>query len=259
MLDCRELAKRLLKAEENHKAVSCITEKNPEFDIAMGYQVQNELVQLKKDQGHKILAYKMGITSQAKMKQMNINEPIYGYIFDYMNVPDEGELVIEDFIHPKVEAEIAFILGEDVEGPNMTMEEVLSKTEWVLPALEIIDSRYTDFVFKLPDVVADNTSAARVVFGKRRFRPNEYELDAIGVTMFTNGELRADGVSAAVLGNPANSVAVLANMLSHDGKGKIAKGSIILSGGITEAIMVNKGDSVTANYDGMGSVSFQVR
>nr|WP_238933442.1 fumarylacetoacetate hydrolase family protein [Brevibacillus choshinensis] len=259
MLDCRKLAESLRKAEEDHKAISCLTDAYPEFDIAMGYQVQRELVRLKKEQGQAILAYKMGITSQAKMKQMNVDEPIYGYVFDRMEVPDEGEVRLEEFIHPKVEAEIAFILAEDLEGPDVTMEEVLAKTEWIVPALEIIDSRFADFVFKLPDVIADNTSAAGVVFGNRRFRPDAFELDSIGVTLCTNGEQRAEGVGAAVLGNPAISVAMLANMRYSHGMGKLAKGSMILSGAMTEAVMLKKGDHVTASYAKMGEVSFQVR
>ncbi|QED50103.1 4-oxalocrotonate decarboxylase [Cytobacillus dafuensis] len=240
-------------------AVPRITEKNPEFDISMGYQVQQELVKIKKNQGHEIFAFKMGLTSMAKMTQMNITELIYGYIFDYMNIPDQGEISIDELIHPKVEAEIAFILSEDLQGPDITVDQVMEKTEWILPALEIIDSRYQNFKFKLPDVIADNTSASRVVLGNRKFRPQEFKIDSIGVTLMINDELRANGVSAAVLDNPANSVAILANMLYTNGKRKIPKGSMILTGGITEAILLNKWDIVTSKFDHMGEISFRVR
>lgn len=259
MINYKELARLLIKAEENHNEVPCITSKFPEFDLSMGYLVQDELVKMKMNQGHDFLAFKMGITSEAKMKQMNIDEPIYGTIFDYMRVPNKGEIIMEEFIHPKVEAEIAFILAEDIEGPFITGEEVLAKTKGILPAFEIIDSRYENFKFKLPDVVADNTSASRFVLGDKVFNPNEFKVEKIGVTLSINGEIKANGTSAAVLGNPANSVSMLANMLFNNERGKIPKGSIILTGGITEAILLTKGDHVTSKFDGMGEVSFYVR
>ncbi|PKG23344.1 2-keto-4-pentenoate hydratase [Niallia nealsonii] len=259
MLDYRGLAEYLIKAEKQKQAVFCISKQHADFTLSMGYKVQKELVKLKIESGHKVTAYKMGITSQAKMKQMNINVPIYGYIFDYMNAQDKDQIVMEDFIHPKVEAEIAFILGEDIEGPGLTGEQVLEKTQWVLPALEIIDSRYENFRFQLPDVIADNTSASRVIWGNQLFHPYDFAFDLIGVSMTINGELRASGKSSAVLGNPANSVAMLANMLYEEEKGKIKKGSVILTGGITEAVLLKKGDHVITAYEGMGDVSFHVQ
>ncbi|WP_079507547.1 2-keto-4-pentenoate hydratase [Mesobacillus jeotgali] len=258
MLDYRVLAEYLLKAEKQKQAVSCISDKVEHFNLEMGYRVQQELVKSKVESGNRVTAYKMGLTSQAKMKQMKVDTPIYGYIFDYMDVPDKGQIRMEDFIHPKVEAELAFILGEDIEGTNVTGEQVLERTQWILPALEIIDSRYENFRFKLPDVVADNTSASRVIFGNRLFQPQDFAVDSIGVSMSLNGEIRASGVSSAVLGNPANSVALLAKMLYEEKKEKMKKGSVILTGGITEAVLLKKGDHVITEYEGMGEVSFQV-
>lgn len=257
--DSRELAEYLIKAEESQHAVPCITDKIKEFAISMGYQVQDELIKMKMAQGHKMLAFKMGLTSPAKMRQMKINEPIYGTVFDYMKVPEQGMIIMEELIHPKVEAEIAFILEEDIEGPNVTGDEVLTKTKYVFPALEIIDSRYQNFKFQLPDVIADNTSASRVVFGNQLFKPKDFGLDSIGVTLTINGEIRGSGTSSDVLGHPANAVAMLAKMLFRHGKGNVPKGSVILSGGITEAILLTKGDDVTAKYDGMGDVNFFVK
>jgi 2-oxo-3-hexenedioate decarboxylase len=259
MIDYKELAEYLIKAENDHHSVSCLTEKISDFNIPMGYRVQDELIKLKKDQGYELIAYKMGLTSQAKMKQMNIQEPIYGAIFDYMLTPDKGEIVMDELIHPKVEAEIAVILNEDIEGPNVTGEQVLTKIKWIFPALEIIDSRYENFAFNLPDVIADNSSSSRVVFGSQMFLPHDFEMDRIGVTLSINGEVKSKGISAAVLGNPVNSVAMLANMLYTDGKGKLPKNTIILTGGITEAIVLTKEDHVKSTYEGMGDVFFQVR
>ncbi|WP_375088746.1 2-keto-4-pentenoate hydratase [Peribacillus sp. RS7] len=259
MIDYRGLAEYLIKAEKQKQAVSCITDQHSNFNPSMGYKVQQELVNLKIESGQKVTAYKMGLTSQAKMKQMNVSTPIYGYIFDYMNVPDKGKIEMEDFIHPKVEAEIAFILGEDIHGPDITSEQVLEKTQWVVPALEIIDSRYKDFRFQLSDVIADNTSASRVLLGSELFRPYDFKVDLLGVSIDINGEVRARGESSAVLGNPANSVAMLASMLYAEGRKKIKKGSVILTGGITEAVLFEKENHVIAHYDHMGEVSFYVR
>lgn len=259
MLDYRTIAEYLIAAEEQKQPVSCISDKVEHFNLEMGYKVQQELVKRKVEAGHKVTAYKMGLTSQAKMKQMNVDTPIYGYIFDYMHVPNQGEIRFEDVIHPKVEAEVAFILGEDIEGSNITGEQVMKKTQWILPVLEIIDSRYKNFRFRLPDVVADNTSAARVIFGSHLYHPQDFDIASINVSMMINDKIRENGVSSAVLGNPANSAALLASMLYAEKKEKIKKGSIILTGGITEAVLIKKGDHVITKYDGMGEVSFHVQ
>lgn len=257
-MNVKKLAELLIEAEESRLPVSCLTDSFPDLDVTMGYHVQDELINIRTDKGHKRIAFKMGITSLAKMKQMNISEPIYGTVFDYMQVPNKGEMAIEELIHPKVEAEIAFILAEDVEGPGITGKEVLDKTAGILPAFEIIDSRYKDFKFRLADVIADNTSASRVVFGDTVFDTGQFDMEKGRVSLFINGELKAEGTSDAVLENPANSVAMLANMLYAHGKGKIPKGSIILTGGITEAIGLTKGDYVNSTFDGMGEISFFV-
>lgn len=155
----------------------------------------------------------MGMTSEAKMKQMNVNDPIYGYLFDYMIVNDGDYISMADYIHPKTEPEIGFILKHDLEGPHVTLQDVLEATEYVFPAIEIIDSRYENFDFTLPDVVADNTSARGAVFGTHLKSPKDLELDVVGVTLLVNGEIKASGAGAAVLGHPAKSIAQLASML----------------------------------------------
>lgn len=257
-LDKHSIALFLNNAELERKEVTRITAQYPDLSVEEAYLIQDELVKQKLADGHKIVGPKMGLTSQAKMKQMNVEEPIYGYVFDYMIVPNGGEIFLDELIHPKVEAEVAFILGKDLEGPNVTAEQVMEATSYIVPALEIIDSRYENFRFTLPDVIADNTSASRVVFGDRLLKPSGLEADLIGVTMLFNGEIKALGASAAVLGHPANSIAMLANMLARKG-GKLHAGEVILSGGITEAIMFSSGDYVTVKFDGLGEVSFVVK
>lgn len=252
----KQIARYLVSAEENRQEVNRITLEHPELSVEDGYQIQEELVLIKLEAGYEIVGPKMGLTSQAKMKQMNVSEPIYGYVFDYM-VATGQEISMREFIHPKVEAEIAFVLGKDIEGPGVTGAQVLAATEYVLPALEIIDSRYENFQFTLPDVIADNASSSKVVFGTKIGRPNDFELDLVGVTLRINGKIKDLGAGAAVVGHPAHSVAMLANMLARKGL-KLRAGQTILTGGITGAVMLHVGDTVSAKFDGLGSVDFRV-
>jgi 2-oxo-3-hexenedioate decarboxylase len=257
-IDIQSLANYCVSAEEEKREIVRITEDYPDLTVEEAYLIQEELVNIKISQGKKIMGPKMGLTSRPKMVQMGVEEPIYGYIFDYMNVPNHGVVSMSDLIHPKVEAEIAFVMGKDLEGPGITGAQVLAATEYVVPALEIIDSRYQNFRFTLPDVIADNASSARVVLGEKIPYSNEMDLELVGVTITINGKLRDFGTGAAVLGHPAQSVAMLANMLSRKGK-KLKKGDIILTGGVTEALLLEIGDEVTTKLDGLGEVSFSIK
>lgn len=254
----QQIATYLLDAEYKKREVVKVTAAiKPDLTFDEAYLVQEEIVRTKLAEGKKIIGPKMGLTSFAKMKQMGVNDPIYGYVFDYMLIDNGGKVSLSDLIHPKVEAEIAFVMGEDVEGPGITGAQVLAATEYVLPALEIIDSRYENFNFTLPDVVADNASTSRVVFGTSLKKPDQFELDLVGTTLTINGEIKELGAGAAVLGHPANSIAMLANMLAQKGE-KVKKGDIILTGGITGAVMLSKGDVVSGKFDGLGEVNFTV-
>ncbi|RDU38745.1 4-oxalocrotonate decarboxylase [Neobacillus piezotolerans] len=255
----KELATYLHNAEKEHREIIKITaELYPDLSIEDAYLVQEELVRQKIEEGRKVIGPKMGITSEAKMKQMNVKDPIYGYVFDYMVVNEGESISLNDYIHPKVEPEIGFILSQDLQGPGVTALDVMRVTEYVFPAIEIIDSRYENFNFTLPDVIADNTSAAGAVYGTSLKRPDALELDVVGVTLSINGEIQALGAGAAVLGHPANSVARLANMLSKKGE-KVKAGQPILTGGLTEAVRLTPGDYVSAKFGGLGDISFFVK
>ncbi|CAM2844959.1 fumarylacetoacetate hydrolase family protein [Paenibacillus sediminis] len=253
----KKIAKYLHLAELEKREVPRITLQYPELSVEEAYEIQEHLVQIKLEHGHNIVGPKMGLTSQAKMKQMGVDEPIYGYVFDHM-VKSGQEISLSDYIHPKVEAEIAFILGKDLEGTNVTIHQVLDATEYITPALEIIDSRYENFNFTLPDVIADNASSSGVLFGTLLQPPHKLELDLIGVTLLINGHTRDLGAGAAVLGHPAKSVAMLANMLGRRGL-KLKAGQVILTGGITGAIQFEAKDTVSAKFAGIGSVDFVVK
>lgn len=255
----KELAAYTHTAEKEKREIVKITaELYKKLTIEDAYLIQEEIVKQKLAEGRKIIGPKMGITSEAKMKQMHVEDPIYGYVFDDMVVNEGDSISIDDYIHPKAEPEIGFILSKDLAGPDVTALDVLRATEYVFPAIEIIDSRYENFNFTLPDVIADNTSAAGAVFGTNLKRPDNLELEVVGVTLSINGEIEALGAGAAVLGHPANSVARLANMLSKKGE-KVKAGQPILTGGITAAVKLSKGDFVSAKYGGIGDISFFVK
>jgi 2-oxo-3-hexenedioate decarboxylase len=258
MSQYKDIADYLVSAEiEKREVVKVTANLKPDLTVEEGYLVQEEIVSMKLNEGKRIVGPKMGLTSHAKMKQMGIDEPIYGYVFDYMLIENGGKVRLSEMIHPKVEAEIAFVIGEDIEGPGVTGAQVLAKTEYVLPALEVIDSRYENFNFTLPDVIADNASTSRVVFGTTLKKPEQFELDLVGATLNINGEIKDLGAGAAVLGHPAHSVAMLANMLARKGE-KVRKGDVILTGGITGAVMLKYGDVVSGKFEGLGEVTFTV-
>ncbi|WP_270583387.1 2-keto-4-pentenoate hydratase [Bacillus smithii] len=256
----QELAEFLINAEKEKREVVRLTSELPDLTPEQAYRIQEELVNLKLANGHRIIGPKMGLTSFAKMQQMKVNEPIYGYVLDDMLIESGETVSFSEFIHPKVEIEIAFFLGKDIEGPGVTSAQVMSATAYVAPALEIIDSRYKNFQFTLPDVIADNASASRVVIGNKLTPVSSLktDLELTGAVLYINGELKANGAGAAILNHPANSIAALANMLARSGK-KLQAGDIILAGAITEAIMLANGDVIHGKLDQLGDVSFAIR
>ena len=253
-----QIATYLLDAELEKKEVEKVTSAiKPDLTIEEGYIIQQEIVSRKLAQNYKMVGPKMGLTSKAKLVQMGIDEPIYGYVFDYMVIPNGGKVSLQQQIHPRVEAEIAFVMGEDVEGEHVTKEDVLKSTQYVIPALEIIDSRYENFNFTLPDVIADNASTSRVVFGTTVKKPEEVNLETLGAVLRINDEIKDLGAGAAVLGHPAEAIAMLAKMLAKKG-GKIRKGDVILSGAITSAVFIELGDVVSGRFEDLGEVHFSV-
>lgn len=251
-----KLAKHCEDAELNAHEITKITDDYPEMTYEDAYDIQWTARAAKEARGHKIVGMKMGLTSQAKMKQMGVPNPCYGYLADYFAYGDGAEIKIDELIHPKVEAEIAFILKDDLSGPGCHIGDVLAATDFVMPAVEIIDSRYKDFKFDLKSVIADNSSSSRYVTGGRMRDIKDLDLKTLGVVMEINGEIVQLGAGAAVLGHPATSIAMLANMLSERGE-KLKAGEYILSGAITAAVSVKKGDNVTVKFQDLGSLSFR--
>ncbi|MGU7771890.1 2-oxo-3-hexenedioate decarboxylase [Burkholderia sp. MR1-5-21] len=233
-----------------------ITDAHPDMDWDDAYAVQDAIRHRQLARGARIVGYKAGLTSHAKMRQMGVDTPVFGFLTDTYALPDGGECDTAALIHPKVEPEIAFVTKAELKGPGCHIGAVLAATDFVVAGIEVIDSRYRDFKFDLKSVVADNTSAARFVVGGRPLAVDGVDLRTLGVVLEKNGQRVAFGAGAAVLGHPAAAIAMLANHLGARGE-SIPAGSVILSGGITEAVAVEAGDNVTLRVQDIGSVGLR--
>ncbi|MBE0587757.1 MAG: 2-oxo-3-hexenedioate decarboxylase [Hydrogenophaga sp.] len=250
------LAERLENCQLQQQDTTKITDDHPEMDWDDAYAIQDEIRRRKVARGARVIGLKAGLTSHAKMKQMGVTTPVFGFMTDDYAVPDGGECKASELIHPKVEPEIAFVTKAELRGPGCHIGAVLAATDFVMPGIEVIDSRYRDFKFDLKSVVADNTSAARFVVGGQSMDVLGVDLRTVGIVLEKNGLSVAFGAGAAVLGHPAAAIAMLANHLAERGE-SIPAGSLILSGGITEAVAVQAGDNVTLRVQGMGSTSLR--
>lgn len=252
--DIVRLAERVEGAQARAHGIPKLTDEYPWMTIADGYAVQSELRRRYLAKGHRLVGWKAGLTSRAKMKQMGVDVPSIGFLTDRMARPENSAVTTSDLVHPRVECEVAFVTKADLKGPGCTAKDVLAATDFVLPALEIIDSRFSGFKFDLASVVADNGSSARFVGGGRPRYPDEVDLRTLGVVLEKNGEVVAMGASAAVLGHPAEAVAMLVNILDELGE-MLPAGSFVMSGGITAAIPVKPGDHMIARFQELGSVA----
>lgn len=250
----QKLAEHLENAELQAFDVVKITGDYPDMDWEDAYAIQNEILRRKLARGSKVVGLKAGLTSFAKMKQMGVTTPVFGFLVDYFSVPDGGEIKHSELIHPKVEPEIVFVTKKALKGPGCHIAAVLAATDFVMPGIEIIDSRYRDFKFDLKSVIADNCSSSRFVLGGQMTPVDGIDLRTLGVVMEKNGEPVAIGAGAAVLGHPATAIAALANHLAQYGE-EIPAGTMILSGGATEAVSVAPGDNVTLRIQTLGSCS----
>lgn len=251
-----KLAEHLEDAELQAYEVKKITNDYPDMDFEDAYNIQWEIRRRKLERGNSVVGLKMGLTSYAKMNQMGVDVPIYAFLADYFSLTDGCTVKTAELIHPKVEAEIAVVTGKEIKGPGCTVAHVLDAISSVVPAVEIIDSRYENFNFDLKSVIADNASSSRFVTGGNVRRVEQVDMKTLGAVIEKNGEVVELGAGAAVLGHPASSIAMLANMLAERGE-VIPAGTFIMTGGMTAAVAVAPGDSVTVNYQELGSISMR--
>nr|WP_205169943.1 fumarylacetoacetate hydrolase family protein [Bacillus pakistanensis] len=252
--EIKDFSKDLMKAEREQKGITPLTEIKPDITVDEAYLVQLETVTQKVESGSIIVGKKIGLTSIAMQELLGVGEPDYGHLLDYMAVENNGTVTSNQVIQPRVEGEIAFILKEELKGPDVTVQQVLQATDYVLPALEIVDSRIVDWKIKLEDTIADNASSGLFVLGDTPISVEEVDLPQLKMKLFRNEELINTGKGSAALEDPAYCVAWLANKLA-DYNLSLEPGEVILSGALSAAIFAQPGDKFTAEIDLLGRVS----
>jgi 2-oxo-3-hexenedioate decarboxylase len=247
------LAARLIGAAASRTGIEALTTTDGPMDVETAYQVQDAVVTDRlRYHGSKMAGAKLGLTSVAKQRQMKVSEPLYGWLTGDMQIEVGQPLRCDRLIQPRCEPEIAFVLGSDLAGPDVTAAQVLAATAAVHPAIDVLDSRFAGYSFTLPDVVADNASGAAFLLGAQATAPAGFDLRLTGVVLEKNGSLVATAAGAAVLGHPAASVAWLIRALARRGHGMKA-GQVVLSGALTEAVPVAPGDVIVARFDRLGT------
>jgi len=247
------LAERVETAQRYATPIRKLTEDYPELNLSDAYRIQTALRRSYERKGDRIVGWKAGLTSKPKMAQMGVSTPGVGFLTDAMERPADSSISVSDLIHPRVEAEIAFVTRSELSG-KVTREEVMAATDYVQPALEVIDSRFSGFKFDLESVIADNSSSARYVPGGRMRTPGALDLRTVGVVLEHNGKIAQIGAGAEVLGHPAEAIAMLVGVLHGMGE-VLPAGSFVMAGAITAAVPVKSGDSITARFYEMGSVT----
>ena len=256
------LARELHQAERSRIQIEAFSKRFPTMDMADSYAIQSEWVKIKLAEGRKVVGHKIGLTSRAMQLASQITEPDYGSLLDDMVVRDGSELEAARFIVPRFEVELAFILAKPLKGPGVTLFDVLNATDYVVPALELIDARIEQFdrVTKAPrkvlDTIADNAANAAIVMGGRPVRPDAVDLRWAGALLFKNGVIEESGLGAAVLNHPGNGVAWLANKLAAYDQG-LEAGEIVLGGSFTRPVACAAGDTFHADYGPLGSISIK--
>lgn len=258
--DIRACANRLHQAEKTRTQIRQLSQDFPDITIADAYAIQKAWVDVKIAEGRIVRGHKIGLTSKAMQSALNIDEPDSGVLLDDMFFADGGLVPTERFIATRVEAELAFVMSKRLEGPDCTLFDVLNATDFVVPALEILDTRIervdpkTKATRKIFDTIADNAANAGIVLGGRPIRPLDADLRWIGALCFRNGQLEETGLAAGVLNHPATAVAWLANKIAPLGLA-LEPGQIVLAGSFIRPIETRKGDTIQADYGANGSVS----
>lgn len=253
-MDHKKAAQQLWDAEQGRYQIDMLTLHDPDMTVEDAYAVQLENVRRREELGQKVIGMKIGLTSAGMQKLLNVNEPDYGHLFDNMLLLERDTCSMSGLIQPKVEGELSFCLNKTLKGPGVTIADVYDATAWVTPSIEIVDSRIKDWKIKLCDTIADNGSSARFMLGGRMVPVGAVDMRLTGMTLEKNGELVSSGTTAEVWGNPAASVAWLANKLGQFGI-ELKAGSIVMAGAVTAALPAQAGDAFTVSFQGLGSVT----
>jgi 2-oxo-hept-3-ene-1,7-dioate hydratase len=245
----------LLQAERDRKQMQQLSMTWPDIGFEDAYAIQGLVQRRKISEGRRLVGHKVGLTSKAMQRSSQIDEPDYGHLLDDMMLNDGAKIVHANYCVPRVEIELAFLLGKPLQGPGVRLTDVLRATEYVVPALEIVDARVQN-PRKIFDTIADNGAAASIVTGGRPVRPMDVDLRWVGGIMYVNGEIEETGLAAGVLGHPALGVAWLANKLAEHGVG-LEAGHLVLAGSFTRVVFAKRGDTIHGDFGPLGSVAVQ--
>ncbi|CAJ1495580.1 2-keto-4-pentenoate hydratase [[Mycobacterium] burgundiense] len=247
------LAADLAEAERSRTALDPLTAAQPGIDVVDAYEIQLINIRQRVAEGARVIGHKVGLSSEAMQKMMNVDEPDYGHLLDEMEVFEDTPIKTSAYLYPRVEVEVGFILASDLPGAGCTEDDVLAATAAFVPSIELIDTRIKNWQIKLCDTIADNASSAGWVLGKERVSPKDIDITAIDAVLTCNGEVVAEGRSDAVLGNPVTAVAWLARKVDSFGV-RLKAGDVVLPGSCTRAIDARPGDNFVADFAGLGSV-----
>ncbi|MFW0786949.1 2-keto-4-pentenoate hydratase [Gordonia sp. CPCC 206044] len=249
-----QIAADLWTAEKTAVAIDPPTAAHPDLDVVDAYEIQLINIRKRLDAGATVAGHKVGLASEAMQKMMGVDEPDYGHLLDEMQYFEKTPIDAKKLCFPRVEVEVGFILGRDLPGEGCTNEDVIDAVEWVVPSIELIDSRIRDWKISLPDTIADNASSCGWILGEQRVAISDIDTGDIDAVLHRNGEIVAKGNSSAVLGHPLNAVSWLARKVDSFGV-RLRKGDVILPGTATRAIDISSGDHFVAEFAGLGSVT----
>ena len=251
-LDMHKAAEAILNAERNAKSMPPLSGERPDLTLDEAYGIQNLLNDMRLKQGLRFAGHKIGLTWRSTQIACGLTEPIRGRIFGNSVFDTGASIPAARLVKPHIEMELAFIIGRDLDRPGATIDEVLQATDYVVPALELVDHRMAPPRI-VADTVADNSAFAAVVLSERRFRPENVDISWVGATLSRNGIVEETGVSAIGMGHPAACVAWLANALVEAGE-CLRKGDIVMSGAFARAVAIASGDQIEADFGPYGSV-----
>ncbi len=251
-MDIQSAASALIRAETSKKTIEPFTSTET-VSVDEAYKIQLEIIRRKREDGAVIVGKKIGLTSEAMQEMLQVNKPDYGHLLGDMIYDQESVISLNKFIQPKIEFEIAFVLNKDLQGPGVTVDDVRDATDYVIPAIEIIDSRVRDWQIQFEDTVADNGSSAGAVFGKGTRQLHDIDLPRTEMTVYKNGSFLDAATGAAVMGDPVKAVAWLANEVGNYGI-SLKTGETILAGALSKAVPFEAGDQFEAVFANLGTV-----
>ncbi|MCO5308263.1 MAG: 2-keto-4-pentenoate hydratase [Austwickia sp.] len=249
-----QAAARLLEAYQTRVAIEPLIDTYPGMELADSYEIQLLQIRQRVAAGAVVKGHKVGLTAATVQRQLGVDQPDYGHLLDDMFYLEHSPIPAGRFLQPKIEPEIAFVLARPLKGPGVTVAEALAAVDFVLPALEIVDSRVRDWKISILDTIADNASSGAVVLGSRPTRLDDVDLRLTGCVLHQNAQVVATGAGGAVLGSPINSLVWLANTVGALGI-TLEPGHVVLPGSCTPMVPVAAGDAVTATFAGLGSVT----